>query len=213
MFEAVWWRPEGGVDSPGRAALFIISKENNQQRSRAACWSFPRWWQDGLWDISFYPLLQILWQRWMARWKKVSWGWVSSQWLCLFVFVQIQGLMNHGQNHDIAFWRRRRKKCVTDRTWKKLLSLFWDETFFRLKIHNFTFLARVCEVQKCTISNRKRKHQRRIVQSRGDYASGSNKSNKLHRCWQPNIFFFPLWNALRAAITLNKMMQGRRLPA
>lgn len=47
--------------------LFIISKENNQQRSRAVCWSFPRWWQDGLRDVSFYPLLQLLWQRRMAR--------------------------------------------------------------------------------------------------------------------------------------------------
>ena len=42
-----------------------------------------------------------------------------------------------------CFLKKKRKKCVTDRTWKKLLSLFRDETLFRLKIHNFTFLAGV----------------------------------------------------------------------
>lgn len=63
------------VDEPLTNTLFIISKENNQQRSRAACWSFPRWWQDGLWDMSFYPLLQLHWQRWMARWKKEKKNW------------------------------------------------------------------------------------------------------------------------------------------
>lgn len=49
--------------------VFITSKENNQQRIHAACWSFPMWWQDGLWDGSRNPPLQLLWQRRMARWS------------------------------------------------------------------------------------------------------------------------------------------------
>lgn len=102
-------------------ALFIISEENKQQRSRAACRSFPRSWQGGLRDISFYPLLQLLWQRWMAWWKKSVMRMSQPRATLPLCVCADQGLMIHGHNHS-SF---QRMMLIVDISWKSL-GLFGD---------------------------------------------------------------------------------------
>ena len=109
-FELVWKRPRGDVDSSRSHTLSSLSAKKITEWGRGACWSFPRWWQDGLWDVSFsHPTsLKLIWQRQNGSvkfffFKTLSWGWVSPERLCLFVSVQNQGLVIHGQHHDGSF--------------------------------------------------------------------------------------------------------------
>ena len=71
-FELVWKRPRGDVDSSRSHTLSSLSAKKITEWGRGACWSFPRWWQDGLWDVSFlHPTsLRLIWRRQSGSVKK-----------------------------------------------------------------------------------------------------------------------------------------------
>lgn len=100
------WRRCWHVGASRSKTLSSSSVEEITKRGRAACWSVPRWWQDGPWDVSSYvPHCSGSSGRdgW-PRWRNCH-GDESAQ--RATVFVQTKARWFTGRNRDSSLFFRK----------------------------------------------------------------------------------------------------------
>lgn len=192
-FQMVWRGPDGGRwrlwKRPGSWTLSSLSgKKWTIKGVVRPADSSPG---DGKMERGMKAFTRCFRQRWMAPCHEGESAFVSRCFMCIFMRV----LFKEGDA-----WQSME---ISEFILGYCSRYKWPTLTFDL-----TFLARVREVQKCPISNPKCDiaGELEIMQVEAIKAISPAAADNV-------ISFPPLWNALRAAITLNMVMQGRWLPA